>query len=199
MQKLLLFAWLPLVIFLFPLPPQAAKQLMNEIQTKTGEKSDVTGVPKENKKQQAFSKTEFDVLVTALWDRWLQNLGWLALGLFVGVMAWRGRPYWQLFPLGMSIFYLAVVIYSYVRMERAVPDSLLFFGTENHFVRIVQFHLRLVEVGVSNGSLVRPAWVIYKEFLMPIFQVVVLGWLLWMYSRRNPVGGSDQTIYTYDA
>jgi hypothetical protein len=186
MRKTLLFAWLPLVVFLFPLPPQAGKQLMEEIHERTTRgKSDATRRPEESAKQQAFSKRQLDVLVAALWVRWFQNLGLLAVGLFVGFMAWRGRRHWQLFALGISIYYLAVVIYGYLHMERPVPESWLFFGTENHFLRTMQVNFRLVEVGISNGSLIRPAWVLYNDILMPIFQAVVLGWLLWVYSRRK--------------
>jgi hypothetical protein len=154
----------------------------------TGEKSHATRPPEESIKQQARSKRDLDVLVAGLWTIWFQNLGMLALGLFVGVMAWRGRRHWQLFALGMSIFYLTLVVYAYLRMERPVPESWLFFGTENHFLRIMQANLRLIEVGISKGSLVRPARVIYIDILMPIFQLVVLVWMLCLLSLRPDLG-----------
>jgi len=71
-------------------------------------------------------------------------------------------------------------------MERAVPDSWLFFETGNHFLRTVQANLRVVEVGISNGSFMRPASIIYSEILMPLFQIAVLAWLLWLFSRKHP-------------
>ncbi len=186
MLWLLLLAWLPLIVFLFPLPPHAAKQLQNEIHaTATGEQSGVAGATEESMKQQA-SREEIEMFTSAMWVRWMQTLGLLAVGLLVGVMAWRGYRHWQWFALGMSILYLASVVFRYLLMERAVPDSWLFFEAGNHFLRVVQANLRLVEVGVSNGSFMRPAWVIYNEILMPIFQVAVLAWLVWLYSRRNP-------------
>jgi hypothetical protein len=189
MRKLLLLAWLPLVIVLFPLPPQTGKQLMEgSYERGTREKSHATRPPEESIKQQARSKRDLDVLVAGLWTIWFQNLGMLALGLFVGVMAWRGGRHWQLFALGMSIFYLALVVYAYLRIERPVPESWLFFGTENHFLRIMQANLRLIEVGISNGSLVRPARVIYIDILMPIFQVVVLVWMLCLLALRREPG-----------
>jgi uncharacterized paraquat-inducible protein A len=66
-----------------------------------------------------------------------------------------------------------------------VPDGLLFFGTDNSFLRNVQFNIRLVESGISNGSFVRPARIAYASILMPIFQAIVLGWLLWFYLGRK--------------
>jgi len=189
MRKLLLLAWVPFVVFLFPLPPQAGKQLMNEVmsahETRAGEQPGATGAPTETTKRRTPSEADLDSVVAALWIKWFQNLGLLMLGLLVGVMAWRARRHWQLFPLGMSIFYLTLVISGYLRVEGTVPDGLLFFGTESNFIKIFQLNLRLVEVGISNGSLIRPAWIVYNEILMPIFQIAVLVWILWLYSRRT--------------
>jgi len=186
MRKFLVLAWLPLIVFLFPLPPQAAKQLQNELHgARTSEQSSVTDATKESLKQQG-PQVELDMFTSVLWDKWMQDLGLLAVGLFVGVMAWREYRHWQWFALGMSIAYLSLVVLRYVLMERPVPDSALFFETSNHFLRVMQANLRLVEVGISNGSLMRPAWVIYREIVMPIFQVAVLVWLLWLYQRSKP-------------
>ena len=162
MRKLLLLVWLPLFVFLFPLPPQVAKQMLQEA-----------------------SPAELDVVTSALWVVWMQNLGLMALGLIVGVIAWRGYRHWRLFALGMSISYLALVVVGYVSVDRAVPDSLLLFETESNVVRILQLNLRLVEVGISRGSVIRPAWIIYNEILMPIFQLTVLASMLWFYARRT--------------
>ena len=186
MRKLLFFAWLPLVIFLFPLPPQAARQLQGEInRAPTGQQSSVSGSAKEDMKQQA-SPEQLDMFTSAMWVRWMQTLGLLAVGLFVGFMAWRGYRHWQWWALSLSILYLAVVLSKYLFMERAVPDSWLFFETGNHFLRTVQANLRVVEVGISNGSFMRPASIIYSEILMPLFQIAVLAWLLWLFSRKHP-------------
>ncbi len=189
MRKLLLLAWLPFIVFLFPLPPQAGKQLMNEVmhadETRTDEQSLTTVVPTETKKQEASSGAGVDAVVAALWSRWFQNLGLLALGLFVGVIAWRGRRHWQLFALGMSIVYLTLVVLRYLYVDRTVPDALLFFETESNLIRTMQLNVKLVGVGVSNGSFIRPAWIIYNEILMPIFQLIVLAWILWSYSRKK--------------
>jgi hypothetical protein len=186
MRKLLFFAWLPLVVFLFPLPPQAAKQLQNEVHgTRLAEQSSVTGTAKESMTQQG-SQAELAMFTSALWDRWMQNLGLLVIGLLVGVMAWRRYRHWEWLALGMSIFYLTLVVLRYVLMERPVPNSALFFETSNHFLRVIQVNLKLVEVGISNGSVMRPAWVVYREVVMPIFQLAVLVWLLWFSTWRKP-------------
>ena len=185
MRKLLLFAWLPLVVFLFPLPPQAAKQLQDEIyRSPTAEGSSVSGGAKGLRTEQAL-REELDMFTSAMWLRWMQTLGLLVAGLFVGVMAWRGYRHWQWFALGMSVVYLAFVLFRYLFMDRAIPDSWLFFQTDNHFLRVVQANLRVVEVGISNGSFMRPASVIYDEILMPLFQIAVLAWVLWLFSRKQ--------------
>ena len=184
MQKLLLLAWLPLAVFLFPLPPQSAQQLATQIHGPQGTEQSSASSNKGDVKRQ-LTREELDMMTSALWVRWIQTLGLLALGVLVGVLAWGGYRHWKAFAFGMSLLYLALVAYRYVAVERAVPDSWLFFDTTNHFMRLVQANLRIVEVGISNGSVMRPAWVIYNEMLMPIFQVVVLAWLLWLVLRRK--------------
>jgi len=175
--------WLPFVLFLFPLPPQAGKQLMNEVAS--GEmatfkgQDQSTGVPAG---QQAGVEAR---IVSAFWTAWIESLSLVILGLCVGILAWRGHRYWKVSALGLSIVYLAVIAFGYISSERPVPDSLLFFGTDNSFLRSVQLNLRLVEAGISNGSLIRPARIVYANILMPVFQAIVLGWLLWFYVRKQ--------------
>ncbi len=190
MRKLLFFAWLPLVVFLFPLPPQAAKNLIDEVDGPrtagqlngaTGKQPNVTGTA-----EQQASSGELDMIKAALWDRWVENLVLLTAGLAVGFVAWRGYKHWEWFALGMSLFYLTLVVFRYLAADRPVPDGALFFETSNHVLRGLQANLRLLETGITNGSFMRPAWLIYREILMPMFQVVVLAWLLRLYLKRKP-------------
>jgi hypothetical protein len=187
MRKLLLFVWLPFALFLLPLPPQAGKQLMEEAGAGrapvVGGSEQKTDSKIEPTRQQ---KAAQDGVVSALWTVWTQHLIALILGLCVGILAWRGHRYWRVSALVLSVLYLAVVAIGYVHSERPVPDGLLFFGTDNSFLRNLQFNIRLVESGISNGSFVRPARIAYANILMPIFQAVVLGWLLWFYLRSKP-------------
>jgi len=184
-RKLLFFVWLPFVLFLLPLPPQAGQQLMEEIGTG---KAPVAGVQeqKANSKSEPTQRAEVqNQVVSALWTVWIQNLIALVLGLCVGILAWRGNHYWRVSALVLSVLYLVVIVIGYMHSERPVPDRVLFFGTDSSFLRNVQLSLRLVESGISNGSFLRPARIAYTGILMPIFQAIVLGWLLWFYLRRR--------------
>ena len=175
MRKLLLLAWLPLVIFLFPLPPQVANQSLSEVPQ--------VGTTSPGATKSDVSPEQLRAVTSALWIRWMENLGLLALGLAVGLAAWRGYRHWRSLALVMSIFYLALVALSYLSTERPIPDSVLFFDTQNRFINTFQMNLRLVEIGISNGSFRRPACIVYNQIVMPIFQLVVLGWLLWLYYK----------------
>jgi hypothetical protein len=189
MRKVLLFVWLPLIVFLFPLPPQVAKQLVSEIKSDhaavANQGSNSAGTSARPVEREPLSQSEFDDLVATLWRAWLQNLGLLALGLFVGVMSWRHRPYWGLYALAMSVSYLAFVFLSPTYLSRKVPDSLLLFSTDSDLLRMWQLKFSLIEVGLSKGHLIRPAWIIYADFFMPIFQVCILVWLSWMYFKHK--------------
>ena len=176
MRKLLLLAWLPLLIFLYPLPPEAARQFQAEIHQSWPDKA-ASSTP---------SQSQLDMFTSALWEVWIQNLLWAVVGVAIGFMAWRGYRYWQWLALGMSIIYLAFVALQYVFMDSAIPDSWLFFETKNHFLRVAQANLRLVEVSMESGSLKRPAYLLYHVLLMPVFQVAVLAWLATRLGARRP-------------
>jgi hypothetical protein len=167
MRKLLLVAWLPALVFLLPLPPEAARQLQDEVRHRATE----------NTAAIAASQIHLDVLTSGLWTVWMQDLALLVMGLAVGVVAWRRYRYWQWLAAGMSILYLTLVTLSYLFMERTIPDHWLFFETQNHFLRVVQANFRIAEVGLANGSVMRPARLMYGAVLMPIFQLTVLAWL----------------------
>ena len=133
MRRLVLLAWLPLVFFLLPRPPQRAEQLVSELH---------------------MPQARADAIQAALW----------ADG--------NERPY------------LGLVVVSYLR-ARIVPEGLLFFETESNFLRILQLNLRLIEAGIANGSIKGPAWTIYNELFMPMFQAAVLVWVLWSFSTKR--------------
>jgi hypothetical protein len=163
-RTLFLLVWLPCTLLLFPLPPQAAAQLMDQAA-----------------RGQASSPAALDSLVSALWFLWVENLVLMLLGLCVGVLAWRRHRYWQPAALAMSLLYLALIAPGYFQTGRAVPDGLLFFETESSLLRTLQLDIRLIESGLSKGSVIGPARIVYGHMLMPAFQLIVLGSLLWLY------------------
>ena len=160
-RRLLLLVWLPVAIFLFPLPPQAADQLWSEM---IGSRA---AAPAE--------------IVSELWVVWTERLVLLVLGISVGILAWNRQRHWRLFALAMSVLCLGLFVLRNLAIDMPVPESLA-FRTDSYFLGRWQLNVRLIEAGLANGSLMRPAWILYSELLMPIFQAVVLAWMLWFYS-----------------
>ena len=71
--------------------------------------------------------------------------------------------------------------------DRPIPDYLVFFETQNHFLRALQANFRIAELSFANGSILRPVRLMYHAVLMPIFQVAVLTWLAVVLSRKLAV------------
>lgn len=139
-----------------------------------------TDLPAEATKRGKPSTADLEAVTNAIWMSWFQHLGLLLLGLSVGFIAWRASRHWELVILGMSILYLALVAFRYISSDRAVLE-------------LMQLNLRLIEVGVSNGSFVRPTRIVLGEILMPAFQAVVLLWVLRRYSKGRDSAATNPT------
>lgn len=188
MRRLLLIAWLPFIVFLFPLPPQAAKSLVNEIGGEPEgalQPSHIKNAPQQKSAQPSAPETSVEAFERALWLRWFEDIALLFLGLSVGLAAWREWRYWQRWALAMSVCYLILVAVRYMHGNAAVPASWLYFETSNSVVKLVQVNARLVESAFANGSVFRGTRVFCREFLMPVFQGIVLWWTISLFLRKK--------------
>ena len=182
MKKLLLLMWLPLLIFLYPLPPQRAAAILGDTAAATGASlsaaaSQVPGFP-------TITEADRKAYVSDLWSGWFWNVGLLLGGVLIWWLAQRNQRYWQVWATGWGVFFLSLVACRYIDFHRHIPPGMLYFASSSKFVDLLQVNWALVMAGIDFGEFGAAFHTLYREFILPICELAVLGWLF-LRNRTN--------------
>lgn len=186
MRRLVLLMWLPMLVLLYPLPPQVADTVFGgeEVMQTAGcgqadaHESFCAGVlpPKIHEMRQVY--------VNSLWWNWAFTLGVILGGLLVGVVAWCARPGWQIWVAAWGVLVIAMVLMRYTGSHPHVPERWLYFSSSSEALRLLQANWRLAMSAIDIGQFSTAFRVLYREFVLPLLEGVVMAWLLVRYRKK---------------
>jgi hypothetical protein len=177
MKYIMIFIWIPLLMFLYPLPPEEVRLLMgNEIIAELKASPDTAEV---------FQKKILEPIERKIWIVWWGKAVLSLVGVTVGVVALKRWRYWKEVVLGFSIICIALASLQYFFPGREINSSLLFFDANVRWVNILQANFKLVILGIETGDWWVSAFVFYKDFVLPLFESMVFVWIIRVCIRQR--------------
>jgi len=105
-------------------------------------------------------------------------------GVLIWWLAQRNQRYWQVWAAGWGVFFLSLVACRYIGFHRHIPQGMLYFASSSKFVELLQVNWKLVMAGIDFGEFRAAFHVLYREFILPLCELAVMGWLF-LRNRRN--------------
>jgi hypothetical protein len=170
MRKLIgilaLVAWLPFVLSLYPLPQQTASTVEDQIrqtQKDLGPLAERIN-PKPIEEQIAEAKV-------AGWGMWVVNLALVITGVVASALAFKNMGVWRGLLLTLSLLFLAIFIFD------------LFILPYGSFAEVLSWKWTMIQKFVERGLVSSYVFFTLKEFVLPIVHVVILGLVLYCWSK----------------